>query len=316
MISVRAFRIAAILLLVVAFIALLYGARPAPSAPRAAAQGAGAPMRGYAWSENVGWIDFTCLNRGTCATNSFGMSVAANGTISGYAWSENIGWVSANSADLTGCPIAPCTASMTTTTISGWFRAIAATGAQNGGWDGWIRLNGITHSAVTGAFAGYAWGSTNVGWVDFSYASTSFNTCTPTYTCNGNNVVYSDKSCVQTTVATCIAPAFCSPGVSVCVYPPPTPVAGPGTTGHLQVKPALVARGAKAKVYWNLDNVTSCTVTGTNGDSWSGDAAPTGGASSSPIQNRVDYTLSCLALDGAPYAESATVNVLPVFHER
>jgi hypothetical protein len=121
---------------------------------------------------------------------------------------------------------------------------------------------------------------------------------------------------VQTTVATCTAPAFCSPGVSACVYPPPTAVPGAGTTGHLQVKPSLAARGSSVKAYWHLDNVASCTVAGTNGDSWSGVAAPAGGATSAPIQGRVDYTLSCLALDGAPYTESVTVNVLPVFRER
>lgn len=319
MAGVRIFPVATTVLIIAVFVMFLYGASAvphAPAVPRAAAQGTGAAIRGYGWSDTIGWIDFSCLNAGICGTNPFGMSVATDGTITGYAWSENIGWVSANAADLSGCPSAPCAATMTTTTVSGWFRAVAATQGQAGGWDGFIRLNGVSHSASTGWFAGYAWGDTNVGWVNMAYASSTFNTCTPAYSCDGDTIIYSDKSCVQTSVTTCVAPAYCSPGSSICLYPPPTPNPGPGTTGNLQVKPSLVARGATAKLYWNLTNVTDCSVTGTNGQSWTGASSTAAGRTTAPIQGRVDFTLTCTALDSSPYTESATVSMLPVFEEK
>ncbi|MDD5031678.1 MAG: hypothetical protein PHR36_01380, partial [Patescibacteria group bacterium] len=52
-------------------------------------------VTGYAWSENIGWISFSCSNDNSCLTVDYGVAVdPATGNISGYAWSENIGWIS------------------------------------------------------------------------------------------------------------------------------------------------------------------------------------------------------------------------------
>ena len=55
-------------------------------------------------------------------------------------------------------------------------KALASSHAQSGGWDGWISLSGsqygVTYNSTTGKFAGYAWGSLNVGWVSFAFAQT------------------------------------------------------------------------------------------------------------------------------------------------
>lgn len=75
-----------------------------PEAKAAAAQN----IRGFAWSENIGWISFNCLNdyngdgieeshcTDTGYATDYGVNVNIDNTLSGYAWSENIGWISFN----------------------------------------------------------------------------------------------------------------------------------------------------------------------------------------------------------------------------
>lgn len=134
------------------------------------AQGSDSSISGYAWSSNIGWISFS--------GSGYGLTVSSTGVITGYGWSSNIGWVSANSSDLSGCPSAPCTATIDSSgALQGWLRAISGGSSQSGGWDGFIRLSGSNYGPVrqsNGAFSGYAWGSDVVGWLDFQYATTDF----------------------------------------------------------------------------------------------------------------------------------------------
>ncbi|MGC8880938.1 MAG: hypothetical protein ACP5OX_01585 [Minisyncoccia bacterium] len=67
---------------------------------------------GWAWSENYGWISFSCTTGGSngeniCSSSQYGVGVATStvtingqtyepGEFYGYAWSENIGWISFN----------------------------------------------------------------------------------------------------------------------------------------------------------------------------------------------------------------------------
>jgi hypothetical protein len=87
-------------------------------------------------------------------------------------------------------------------------------------------------------------------------------------------------------------------------------------TGHLQARPTIVLKGKTTKLYWNISNVSSCTVTGTNGDSWSDATSGTSGKSSSAINQKNVYTLSCTALDSSTYQESTTVNLVPAYQEK
>jgi len=133
----------------------------------------GTRITGYAWSETIGWIDLSCQNSGVCGANPFGLYVDAAGNVTGCAWSENVGWISASPADLTGCPAGTCTSLLSTTAWSGWLRALSPTGdSQNGGWDGWISMSGVSPAygieLSSGNLSGYAWGNTNVGWVNFA----------------------------------------------------------------------------------------------------------------------------------------------------
>jgi len=285
---------------------------------RAFSQGSTIPINGYAWSDTAGWIDLNCANTNVCGTNNFAMSIDQNGNVSGYAWSEFFGWISANSTDLTGCPSGTCSASIAGGTMSGWMRAMSYSQSQSGGWDGFISLSGSGYgvSLASGNFSGYAWGDTNMGWVDFSHATTTYNTCVAAYSCSGQTIVSTANTCIQSNLATCTAPGYCSVGSSVCLYPQPTANASstdPTITGHLQARPTIVAKGNTTKVYWNYSNVSSCTVTGTNGDSWNG--TTNGGQVTGAIHGRTTYTLACTGLDSSRISENISVSILPSYQE-
>lgn len=275
-------------------------------------------ITGYLWSDTAGWIDLNCSNANSCGTNNFGLSIGDNNTISGYAWGDNIGWVSANSSDLSGCPSGTCAASISGGALSGWLKAVAADG---NGWDGFISLSGSGYGITVsnGSFSGYAWGDTNLGWLDSSNAHTLWSTCTPSYSCAGQNVIYTDANCSQSTTASCVAPAFCSAGASQCLYPSISFNTSGSESGHLQVKPALVLKGRVAQVYWDVSNATSCSVSGSNGDAWTGLSSGSGGKTSSPILGPTTYTLTCEGYVGAlppSIYETDTVNVTPTFQEK
>ena len=126
-----------------------------------------------------------------------------------------------------------------------------------------------------------------------------------------------DASCSETVTnpyATCVSPAFCSAGSSICLMPPITFIQSGNNTGHLQIRPQLVRKGGATKVFWNVDNVTDCTVTSPN-DSWTGETSGPSGQTSNPINQQTVFTLSCTGLDGSNIHETATAGVVPVFQE-
>lgn len=299
---------------------------------KALSQGAGVAIYGWAWSENIGWIDLNCVNTGVCATRNFGLNVLSDGTVQGYAWSDNVGWITTATS---GCPVNPCGAYMSTSTFTGWLKVIAASSTpQNGKWDGMISLSSSTANSVinygvlkaNSAMSGYAWGDTVLGWIDFSQATSTFHGCQASYTCTGagsQTITFNDNNCVANNITTCVSPAYCSAGVAVCLYPPPSyPAVGPISSGHLTLKPSIVTNSGTTTIYWNVTNVTTCTVSGTNGHNPSAGCASntcTSGASgvvSPAITQQTTYTLSCSALDGSTVNDIAIVNVLPVFQEK
>jgi len=123
----------------------------------------------YAWSENIGWIDFAypggnvrvpigvgdlnggayvlsnnswialnCAFMDCCSTSNFKVSSDANGNLSGWAWSEKFGWISFSSS--TDGSTINYGVKVATTTTSNY---------QAGEWDG------------------YAW-SDQIGWISFN----------------------------------------------------------------------------------------------------------------------------------------------------
>jgi hypothetical protein len=150
------------------------------------------------------------------------------------------------------------------------------------------------------------------GSASYQYGSCA---CAPIYSCSGNDVTYTDQSCQTTTVLACSAPYFCSPGQSSCVSPDPVFNEGENTSGHLEAKPQLVPKGLTTTLSWDVSNVQSCTVSGSNGDHWSG---LSGSHASAPITTQVIYTLTCQTLEGATpssFSEQVTVSNVPVFQE-
>ena len=155
--------------------------------------------------------------------------------------------------------------------------------------------------------------------------------CTPstTYTCDGSSTIVSTTVTAQCTTSvtrtTCAPnpPYFCSAGSSSCL------TVGPsfGPNGELRVSPSLVPSGAFTRVFWNVSNVSTCTVTGDNPlqDTWTVvgnvvnnwiSTAGAEGMTSSPIVARTTFSLSCIGLDSSTISDTAVVNILPVFEEQ
>ncbi len=154
-------------------------------------------VRGFAWSQNIGWISFnslecdtnnnTFIDLGACGGNDdfttpivdYGVNLNADNTLSGYAWSSNIGWISFNKIDTGVPPGAPYgdnlqgyIAKLNGNNLTGWARALSF----GGGWDGWIKLRkdpadagadyGVSLNGTD--FEGFAWGDMVVGWMSFN----------------------------------------------------------------------------------------------------------------------------------------------------
>jgi hypothetical protein len=302
-----------------------------------------APLTGWLWSETIGWIDTNCQNQSGAGCSTFGLTIdSVSGAITGYAWSENIGWVSANHADVLYCETnySGSDAVITGSAVTGWLRAVAGNTSNSGGWDGCINLSGITYSS--GSFSGYAWGDMNVGWVDFSLARSTFNTCPvgDVYTCVDPLTIkdtHTDASCTPTiTTTSCTAPQFCSTGLSTCQTPTP----GPFSNENLSVKPNLIPKNATTTVFWGIVNVVtdSCRVTASDtnviplASPWAHNFSATAtcpvkftssgntGCQSSltipSITQPTTFTITCTDFNGQPFTQTATVNLLPDYQER
>lgn len=65
-------------------------------------------LTGYAWSDMIGWISFSCDQSSaggsdTCGTVDYGVTIDGNGDFSGFAWNDMIGWISFNCASHSAC---------------------------------------------------------------------------------------------------------------------------------------------------------------------------------------------------------------------
>ncbi|MEI8229509.1 MAG: hypothetical protein WCG83_00020 [Candidatus Peregrinibacteria bacterium] len=107
----------------------------------------------YAWSENIGWIDFGASQGAVHVTDS---------ALTGYAWNETTGWISLNCSNDTSCATVDYTVTNTSAGVLGgnaW--------GENVGWIQFAPTNGGVTIDASGNFSGYAWGE-NVGWIVFN----------------------------------------------------------------------------------------------------------------------------------------------------
>ena len=87
-----------------------------------------------------------------------------------------------------------------------------------------------------------------------------------------------------------------------------------------KIFPLLVRKGERTNIYWDVSHATSCTVSGTNGDEWSGNSSGDAGSigkTSSEITARTTYTLKCKDLSNIETTyRPISVNVIPSFQEK
>ncbi|MCA9351442.1 carboxypeptidase regulatory-like domain-containing protein [Patescibacteria group bacterium] len=50
-------------------------------------------LRGHAYGETIGWITLNCESTSSCDDVDYGVDNNGEGTLSGYGWGENVGWV-------------------------------------------------------------------------------------------------------------------------------------------------------------------------------------------------------------------------------
>lgn len=162
-------------------------------------------IKGWAWSDGIGWISFNSEN---CDTNqngimdagdtgfagcpSLGTTIPQYGThldlvtyeLSGYAWSEHIGWITFNKSDAGTPSQAPFNDNAQdyiarynagNRMIEGWARAISCSDADCGTDWGWIKMSGTAPDGsqygahhTSGEFDDFAWGDLAMGWISFS----------------------------------------------------------------------------------------------------------------------------------------------------
>ncbi|MEK7647105.1 MAG: myxococcus cysteine-rich repeat containing protein [Patescibacteria group bacterium] len=273
------------ILFLVAALALLLGVK----VPESGAVAGDTPLRGYAWSDNVGWLSFSCENTSYCATSNYGVVIDASGVLSGYAWSDNIGWVSFHTFDLVGCPSGSCEARYNPGLgkLTGWARALVYQSAENG-WDGWISLSGsnygVTVDRSTGDLANYAWSDMVMGWLSFNCENTGVCGTSPYKV----YALFSDIPLVE----------LKADGALSVIY---------------------ITLGQNAVISWNMQNVDSCVASSSPVDSvWDNNSIwnnptnylPSGSLTVSPAITTV-YTLTCTGPRGTVQS-SVTVNVQAV----
>ncbi len=150
-------------------------------------------LRGWGWSETVGWISLNCKDEGVCDDSDYQVKVDSDGNLSGFAWAnprdeeagtDNIGWLSFNieSGDcpheqVTGMGPNDCSPRLEGEQLKGWARFLSGDPdtekGKHDGWDGWLHLGGgdeVNYGArVNTEFdeGNLAWGDEVVGWVGF-----------------------------------------------------------------------------------------------------------------------------------------------------
>jgi len=79
-------------------------------------------LTGYAWGENAGWINFAPTNGGVTISKTD----PTKGEFNGWAWSENYGWIKFE------CPGSACVASNWTACGGGWHQKQCSNGYDDG----------------------------------------------------------------------------------------------------------------------------------------------------------------------------------------
>jgi hypothetical protein len=123
---------------------------------------------------------------------------------------------------------------------------------------------------------------------------TSQNQCTALPYCSGARLL---DGCSDALIRTC--DWGCNQGTC-------NPIPSPAAT--LSAVPLLVHQGLTSVISWTSTNAASCSVAGSNGDSWT-DKSSTG-KTSLPINGQTTYTLHCAGYAGAVPAAGRNVSMI------
>ncbi len=142
-------------------------------------------LRGWAWSERVGWISFNCSNLDTCPPGgiNYGVDFSLTGAITGWAWSENVGWICFGGTCGGTAPsgsAASASINLANGQMRGWGRIVGL------GSLGWISLScedlgtcgtadyRVTADLTDGTVSGWSWNGnldgSGIGWMDWKFA--------------------------------------------------------------------------------------------------------------------------------------------------
>ncbi|PIR92862.1 hypothetical protein COT99_04010 [Candidatus Falkowbacteria bacterium CG10_big_fil_rev_8_21_14_0_10_43_10] len=171
-----------------------------PPAEEIAQAGTADNVYGWAWSGNIGWVSFNCIQQycsgnpaircsgesdcagmGTCefddqncSTSNYGVDYNEdNGELSGYAGSENAGWIyfGRSGGDFPAGGTSQW-AKKTGGNVLGWAQIV------NMSLEGWLWMDHAMASPVTVSdyeFSGWAWNEnddgTGIGWLSFNCAN-------------------------------------------------------------------------------------------------------------------------------------------------
>jgi hypothetical protein len=237
-----------------------------------------------ALSTNGGWDGFLSLSG-----PGYGV-VANNGTLSGFAWgSDVVGWV-----DFSGA-VAPMDCTLDGVTV------------PNGGSHTFYVSRTTTAGQLCASVAQNRACADGVlsGDSTYQYATCS---CAAAYFCSGSTIQYADTACNVSTVTSCTSPGRCTAGSSSCAYD--------AVSADFRAQPQIVRAGGTSRLYWNVSNAQSCTVSG-NGQSWSMLSSMPDGVQTNPILTRTTYMLDCVAYPGqSDFHASTDVLLEPQYQEQ
>ena len=136
------------------------------------------------WETGVGWISLNGDNPEVPGGADYGVTIpSSDGAVTEYAWSENIGWIQFDPSSPYPTSNPNFSTKRVGNNLEGWARIVAVKDAlavgNSGNWQGWIKMSGIaTDSSSYGVqvnsdntLSGYGW-SDELGWINFGEVGT------------------------------------------------------------------------------------------------------------------------------------------------
>jgi len=249
------------------------------------------------WTGSGGWNYVTGLQNlpdGTYLVGAYAMN--SDGTYSGFS-----GWATVTLTQ-TACTSTPNACGQTASghLVNG---SCNASTPSNSGCPPSCTLVSSPSTIVAGSPASLTWSCSNA---TSCTAAGGFDTGGAPNNSSGVSVLPTNTSNYQ---ISCTGPGGTAPSniVTVTVLHP---------AAYITATPLRVASGAATTLSWSATDVSSCSITGTDGFAWSSGAVTSVATTtaSRTISTQSKYTITC-STQTAPVSSSVIVNVLPSFQE-